>query len=187
MANDSTSTPLLWVLDTVGFLYTGVVYLSKIVFIPNAASDDVLFNTWDENTANLVADGYRSLITGTITSTDTLTVAGTNLPAAIADGYIFNVTASTGTALNLGRRVVKTAGTNTAVVIHNDEWTDEGPFVYTWETYKATTAIVLKAGATDASPIQIDFGPKARRIENLSLETLTGGTLYVYHARAVNI
>ena len=187
MANDSTSTPLLWVLDTVGFLYTGVVYLSKIVFIPNAASDDVLLNTWDENTANLVADGDRSLITGTITSTDTLTVAGTNLPAAIADGYIFNVTASTGTALNLGRRVVKTAGTNTAVVIHNDEWTDEAAKIYTWETYKTTTAIALKAGASDASPIQIDFGPKARRIENLCLETLTGGTLYVYHARAVNI
>ena len=187
MANDSTSTPLLWVLDTVGFLYTGVVYLSKIVFIPNAANDAVLFNTWDENTASLVADGYRDMVSGSITSTDTLTVAGTNLPAAIEDGFIFNVTATTGSALNLGRRVVKTAGSNTAVVIHNDEWTDEGPFVYTWKTYEATTAITMQAGASDASPVQHVFEPGTGRYENLSLETLTGGTLYVHHARTRNV
>ena len=72
MANDSTSTKHLWVLDSVGFLWAGTVYVQKIVYIPSAADDDVLFNTWDETIAP-VTDGFRSEpVTGTITSNSVL-------------------------------------------------------------------------------------------------------------------
>lgn len=41
-------------------------------------------------------------------------------------------------------------------------------------------AIVLKAGASDASPIHIDFGPQGRRFAGLTVDTIDGGTLYLY-------
>ena len=181
MANDFTSAPLLWVLDTAGACRPGVHYIKKILFIPDALGDDVLFNTWDENT-NITA-GSLTGKTGAISSNSILTSTG-NLPSDIKDGDIFKITVSSGAAENLDSHVVETAGDDDAVTVHHedDSWTNEDPVVYSWETYYAYPAIVMKAGASDASPVQLQFSP-VLRIENLSLETLDGGTLYVYHAR----
>jgi len=41
-------------------------------------------------------------------------------------------------------------------------------------------AVVLKAGASDASPVHKSFRPQGRRINNLTCSTIDGGTLYVY-------
>ena len=40
--------------------------------------------------------------------------------------------------------------------------------------------IVLKAGAADASPIEVDFGDKGTRIPGLKCSTIDGGTAYIY-------
>ena len=40
--------------------------------------------------------------------------------------------------------------------------------------------IVLKAGAADVSPIEVDFGEKGKRIPGLTCSTIDGGTAYVY-------
>jgi len=42
------------------------------------------------------------------------------------------------------------------------------------------TAIVLKAGASDASPIHVDFGEKGRKLPSLKVKTIDGGTAYIY-------
>jgi len=41
-------------------------------------------------------------------------------------------------------------------------------------------AIVLKAGASDASPIHINFDGRGRRVYGLTCSTYDGGTAYVY-------
>lgn len=177
MANDLTSTPHLWVLDSPGILSEGMVHIAQIVYIPNALDDDLVFKQWDENTT--VAAGGKENATGTITGTNTLTSTG-NLPADVADGHIFEITATDGAAGNKGKKLVETAGDGNAVVIHEDDWTNEATKVYTWRTFATVPAIVLKAGATDKSPINFVFYPSGRRFPNLTLETIDGGTAYVY-------
>ena len=41
-------------------------------------------------------------------------------------------------------------------------------------------AIVLKAGNSDASPVQLNFSPRGRRIFGMTVGTIDGGTAYVY-------
>ena len=181
MSNDFTNTPLLWVLDTAGACRPGVHYIKKVLFIPSAADDDVLFKTWDENSP--IAAASKTGKTGTITSNSIMTSTG-NVPATVADGHVIKITVSSGVAANLDSHVVETAGNDNACTVHHedDSWTNEANKVYSWETYYTYPAIVMKAGASDASPVHLDFTPPLR-IENISLETLDGGTVYVYHAR----
>ncbi len=42
-----------------------------------------------------------------------------------------------------------------------------------------TDMIVLKAGASDASPINIDW-PNGKRVPGMYMNTIDGGTAYVY-------
>jgi hypothetical protein len=176
MSNDLTSTPNLWVLTEPGILSLTPVWIRKIIYIPNAEDNDLQFKQWDSNTT--VAAGSLFLKTGTISSTNTLTSTG-NLPSSIADGHVFRIVASSGDTDNIGYHVVETAGDANAVVIHGDDWADESDKVYSWETYATVTAMVYKAGATDASPIRDNFTPP-KRFPNLTLEIIDGGTAYVY-------
>lgn len=38
----------------------------------------------------------------------------------------------------------------------------------------------IQAGATDASPVEQDFGPEGRLMNGFKLSAITAGTLYVY-------
>ncbi len=80
--------------------------------------------------------------------------------------------------------MVKTAGTDDAVVIHDNDWTNEEDKTYSWTTYPTDNAIVLKAGASDASPIHVNFDESTRGkwFPNLALDVIDGGTVYVYIA-----
>ena len=179
MSNDLTSTPHLWVLDGPGILSETPVVVSKIIFVPGAVDDDVLFKQWDESST--VALGTRSNTNATITGVGTITATTSpQLPSAVADGHIFEIYASGGESGNYGKKLVETAGTNTVVVIHEDDWDTEGPFNYCWRTFATTTALVLKAGPSDVSPITVDFGYTGRLFPNLTLETIDDGTVYVY-------
>lgn len=178
MGNNLTSTPHLWVLDEAGILSETPVVISKIIYVPTTVGDDLLFKEWDDNTT--VAAGSLSGKVGNISSTSTFTSNG-NLPSSIADGHIFEITSSSGTSDNYGKKLVETAGDDNAVVIHEDDWTNEtSSFTYSWRTFATVSSIVLKAGASDASPIHVDFGDKGRRFPNLTLETIDHGTVYVY-------
>jgi hypothetical protein len=51
----------------------------------------------------------------------------------------------------------------------------------TFQDSASANAIYLKAGATDASPVQIDFGDRCKRIEGLKCSSLsTSVVAYVY-------
>jgi hypothetical protein len=50
----------------------------------------------------------------------------------------------------------------------------------TFQDSASATAFYLKAGATDASPVHIDFGDRGRRINGLKCSAISSGTAYVY-------
>ena len=91
MANALSKSGRVWVCDSVGTLETGSTKIQKIVYMPSAADDDLIFQTDDSE-----------------------------------------------------------------------------------------VAFVLKAGATDASPVQLDFTGDERSIPGLKITTIDGGTAYVY-------
>jgi hypothetical protein len=166
----------LWTLDSIGILSEKTVYVKKLVLIPNAANDEIIFRTWDENAADKVAAGTKKFKTGTITSGTTLTSTG-NLTSAVADGMIFHILSSTGAAANVGREVVTTAGNNNAVVCASAGWTNEATKVYSWTTYTTSVCMKLKAGATDASPTQLDFTDNPLKFTNLALDSITSSAV----------
>ncbi len=176
MANDLTSTPNLWILDTPGMLSPTPVWVRKIIFFPNAADDDVQFRQWFPDST--LAAGTKSQKTGTITSTNTLTSAG-NLPSTVVDGSVFRIITSDGVVANHDYHVVETAGDTNAVVVHDDDWTNEATVVYNWTTYLTVPAMTYKAGNSDTSAIRDTWYP-AKRFPNLTLEILDGGSLHVY-------
>jgi len=177
MAN-STSGYKLWSLDSLGVISETGVWIRKLYFVPNAADDVAVVKVF---TTTKVAAGGKVIKTGTITSTTTLTSNG-NLPSTILDGYVFEITKTSGTADNLGKKLVKTAGSGNAVVIHDADWTNEASKVYNWVTYTTQDAIVMKAGAADAEMEELDFHDRPLFLPNFCLDQLTGGTLYVYLA-----
>jgi hypothetical protein len=181
MANDLTSTPHLLVCDTIGIIAEKPIYVSNIYYVPSAVDDDVLFKQWDENAP--VAAGTQSGVTGTITLGTTMTSTG-NLPSTVADGHIFHILGSAGgAAANVKRALVTTAGNNNAVVCSQAGYTNEASIVYRWTTYPTTTAIVLRCRNLDITMEQMTFNPP-RKFPNLSLETIDGGTVYIYLAQS---
>ena len=74
---------------------------------------------------------------------------------------------------------MKTAGNNTQADFWG-QFSAESSKVCSWKTYTSRNAVVLKAGASDASPITVDYGLQGKAFENLILETIDGGTLYLY-------
>jgi len=167
----------LWILDTVGLISESPVFIKQIIYIPSAAADDVLIKTY---TNTEVALGAGSNVSGTFSNPDgtscRLVVAGTALPSAVADGYVWELTATSGDQDNKGKYLVKTAGNNTQADFWGQFDTAETK-VCSWKTYTSRTAIVLKAGASDASPITLEEGWS---LDNFILETIDGGTLYIY-------
>ena len=45
---------------------------------------------------------------------------------------------------------------------------------------KGNTAIVLKLGASDASPVRLPMEEGGRRFEGLKIQTIDSGTAYIY-------
>lgn len=171
----------IWKCDTAGLLKVGPVVVKKVIFVPNNAGDQVLLTYFD--VASEIALGsdstYDETETGAISSTDTLTISGgTILPSAVVDGSVFEITRSTGTSANVNvPALVKTAGTNTVVVVWDDPWTDEdSSYNYEWKTY--TSYDFLKAFGGSKDTIPFDFG-NGFSLPNLSVETISGGA-YVY-------
>ena len=167
----------LWILDTVGLISESPVFIKQIIYIPSAAADDVLIKTY---TNTEVATGGYSNISGTTSIPDgtscRLVVASAYLPAAVADSYVWEMTATSGDQNNKGKYLVKTAGNNTQADFWGQFDTAETKLC-SWKTYTSRTAIVLKAGASDASPITLEDGWS---LDNFILETIDGGTLYIY-------
>lgn len=186
MANSTTGK--IWVCDTVGIVKSTPVWIKKIVLYPNAAADLAVLNYWNPE-ATIAAGtgtimGLSGTVTGTITSTTTLTMsAGTYLPSTIADGTVFELTEGTGTSDNLRRPVlVTTAGNNTVVVSSDAVWTNESTKSYSWKTYQNYLFAKLLTAATEKQMIQMDFCHPFR-IPNLILETISSSAVvYVYIA-----
>jgi len=187
MANSTYGN--VWVADTIGIITRNPIWVRKVVLIPNAHTDEATFYYWD--TSDVIATGVGSEpeIDGDITGNNTLTLdSGTSLPSTITDGSIFEIVKSTDAAANVGKpMVIKTAGNNTAVVIHKipaaDQWTNETNKRYGWKTYQNRLAFKMLSQATTALPAVLDFGPNGFRFPNLSLETITteGSTkVYIY-------
>jgi hypothetical protein len=145
------------------------------------------FINWDTSDTIAAGCSESGTIDSDITGNDTVTLdSGTKLPSTITDGSIFEFTHSDGAAANLNKpMLVKTAGNNTAVVIHKipdaDKWTNEINKHYVWKTYQNRLAFRLLSQATTAMQAVLDFGPNGFRFPNLALEAIsTEGSTKVY-------
>jgi len=77
--------------------------------------------------------------------------------------------------------VTKAPGLTTAWVLKVVMIPNAANDAITFNDSSGDTAIYLKAGATDASPVQIDFGEKGRRVQGLTCASLsTSVVAYVY-------
>jgi len=77
--------------------------------------------------------------------------------------------------------VTKAPGLTTAWVLKVVMIPNAANDAITFQDSAAADAIYLKAGATDTSPVQIDFGEKGRRIQGLTCSALsTSVVAYVY-------
>ncbi len=170
----------IWKIDTAGMLKSGLTCVKKVIFVPNNAGDQVLLTYFNRSVeiATGVDSTFDETTTGTITSADTLTISGGSiLPSAIVDGSVFEITRTSGTVANLRLpSLVKTAGTNTVVVVWDDPWTNEATKDYEWKTY--TSYDFLKAFGQSKDTIDFDFG-NGFNLPNLSCETISSGA-YVY-------
>jgi hypothetical protein len=171
----------VWTCDTVGIITENPIWITNALYIPAAISNAAVFRWYD--VASPVAAGTAIHKTGTITLTNTLTSTG-NLPSTIEDGFVFEITKSSGTSDNLGAKLVKTAGDANAVIIHEDDWTNEANKEYDWITYPSYTAIPLLTNDVTFRQMNIHFGDRGKRFPNLILESISGGTVYLYESRS---
>ena len=169
----------IWKCDTVGMLKAGPVVVKKVVFVPNNTGDQVLLTYFDRGSEITLGCNttFGTSYTGAVSSTDTLTISsGSILPSNVIDGSVFEITRTEGVNANIPA-LVKTAGTNTVVVVWDDPWTDEtSSYNYEWKTY--TSYDFLKAFGNTKDTIPFDFG-NGFTLPNLSVETISGGA-YVY-------
>lgn len=186
----------VWTLDTIGLITRKPVLIRKAILYAAATGDTATMYYWDKSDTIATGVGSSGAVNGDITGTDTLTFdSGALLPDTITDGSIFEIIDSNGSTANLNKpMVVKTAGSDTAVVIHKipaaDVWTNETDKWYSWKTYQNRLAIKF-VSATDAGtyttgpiePYEIDFWPSGLQLPNLTLETLSdSATISLYIA-----
>jgi len=167
----------VWTVDTIGIITREPITIQAVVFFPNTAADTATLYYWDESDVIAAGVGSAPEIDGDITGNNTLTLdSGTKLPSGITDGSIFEIVKSTGLAANLNTpMLIKTAGNNTAVVIHKipdaDKWENETNVRYGWKTYQNRLALRLISSA-QKDQVVIPF-PKGLKLPNLALETIT--------------
>jgi len=178
----------VWYVDTAGVLSRTPVRINAVTHYPAAVTDIALFHYWMPNLAEASGDTLMDQAeTGTITGNDTLTVsAGTYLPSTIAGGDFFAITYSNGSADNWYNKtdkselvcLVKTAGNNTVVVVHDDPWTNEATKKYTWKVYTGLKAIAIlqPTAANTMESKHIVFPNGGLWLPNLACETMTASS-----------
>ncbi len=172
----------VYYLTTTGIVTNSPIWVKKIVFHPSAHSQVAVLNFYD--TANPTATGTKNGIPAVISLATTITAGAGLLPSTIVDGDVFEITASDGAVANVNKRaLVTTGGSGTVVVCAGAGWTNEGaPTVvtYNWTTYPQCALATLTSQATSAMQCELDFGDRGIRFPNMILETLPGGSIYVY-------
>lgn len=172
----------VWTLATVGIVTNNPIWIRKIVYHPSAHSQVAVLNFYD--TASPRSTGTKEQTPAVITLGTTITAGSALLPNTILDGDVFEITASDGAVANVNKRaLVTTGGSGTVVVAAGADWTNEGaPTVvtYNWTTYPQCALATLTSQATSAVQCELDFGDRGIRFPNMILETLPGGTIYVY-------
>lgn len=119
--------------DTVGILSKIPLWIRAIQFYPNAVSDVLDLNFWDEGNAYTTMFMTATASTGTVTDAD----AASNLLTAgnFPDGAVVKVWEGSGAAANHTYHLIGTAGNNDRIIITpTSTWADEAT-----KTYKITS------------------------------------------------
>lgn len=186
MSNSTTGK--IWKLTAAGLIKShlaGPVIIKHIIFEPNANADTFLLKYYDIETeiAAGVDEIFSESETGEISSTDTLTISGgTFLPSTIVDGSVFEIVRSSGLTANVSvPALVKTAGNDTAVTVHDDPWTDEASVAgYSWKTYTSYDFLQGTVATITTLHYPLDGNGQGYKLPNLLLETITSGAvLYI--------
>ena len=189
-----TTDKKLWYVDSVGILSREPVWISAVTFYPSAVAQVALFHYWMPNVVEATSSTiFGTATTGTISGNDTLTMSGgTYLPSSIADGDFFAITFSNGSTANYYNKadkselvgLVKTAGNNTVIVIHDDLWTDEAGKLYTWKVYTGFKALALRQpDLADTEESKHIIFPGGLRLPNLACEDITASGYCLIYMR----
>jgi len=175
MANILTHNPLI--VTEIGIICSKPIVIDFIYYVPTTAAHTITLESWDETKP--ILDLQR--IASSITATKTLTPTAADLITAGATGDIFHITTSGGVAANLGRRLIEALVTvNDGVTIVEDNYTDEGPFDYSFKIYNPYIIAKVTAGAT-VIPMSFPMhGAAGLSLPNLVCTQISSGTAYIY-------
>jgi hypothetical protein len=161
--------------DTVGILSKTAIKIAAIMFYPNAVSDVIDLNFWDEGNAitGTSVDTVATAVTGTVTDDNG---ALNLLTSAFADGAVVKVKTSNGLAANHTYHLIGTAGNNDRfIVTPTASWTDEANVFYSMVAYPQRpffNALQPGAATTHESKFHY-FGEHGINVPNLVLETIS--------------
>ena len=161
----------VWRIDTVGRISSTPIGVKRIVLFPSAANDAALFHCAyvGSKSANRIHKSFGRYA-ATVSGGNTITSTGAFAAANVAAGDIIDIT-RTSTGNNLGPHIVTTRSNDDAVIVASS-LTNESNEEYEWTIYNGFRALGIKAGATDKSPVSIDFSTP-QRFPNLFLYTLS--------------
>jgi hypothetical protein len=120
--------------DTVGIISKVPLRIRAIQFYPNAVSDALDLNFWDETTAALDSFMTATASSGTVTDADT----GHNVltSAACPDGSVVQVLSGNGAVGNKTYHLIGTAGNDDRIIITpTSTWADEATKTYRFKVF----------------------------------------------------
>jgi len=170
MSNILTNPGVL-ILDTIGIIKTGPVYIKAWEFIPSAAGDAFTLSAYDLS-APLLSNKAASA-TITLGTTFTNNDGGTALPSTFAAGDLFEIYESSGLAANKGFQLITTGGNNTVVVCSQAGWTNEALKAYSFRKYSQYLALGSKSQVTTLKGEGRSYGDPGLRFESLALTALS--------------
>jgi hypothetical protein len=183
MANVLTGR--VWSADTAGVLSTVPVWITAIGIIPSAAAGTITLSYWDEKTVNTLSKGYISASINTATITETEAAGDTDIfsAAAYPAGDILQIWSSTGSATNVGYKLIATVGDDERVIVTPNFTTNEGAFLYGVQSFPSRLAFIGLTQATTAMDAWYPF-PQPIRFPNLVLTTATNAAVKIYFAQS---
>lgn len=178
MSNILTNPGVL-ILDTVGVIKLGPVYIKALEFVPATAGDTFSLVAWDLNKAT--AEVYAPVATISATGGTLTATGGTHFPSTFAVGDLVDIIQTTGTA-SRGKKMITTAGNNTVFKVPYSSWSNEANKAYHVARYGHYDAMEIKTGGAGTGPSEGRyFGDPGVRFESLGLAAISANCkLYLY-------
>jgi hypothetical protein len=168
--------------DTVGIISKVPLWIQAILYYPNAVSNALDLNFWDETTAALDSYMTATASSGTVTDADT----GHNVLTSTAcpDGSVVQVLSGDGDAGNKTYHLIGTAGNDDRIIITpTSTWADEAAKTYRFKVFPARAFFnCLQPTATNTHESKFQFFGGAY-VPNLICEGITASSYAIIYTK----